>query len=161
MGGPVLVNYVVFDVHTDDRAAFDAWYRRLAEDAQGEQGCIAYDYLTDPAHPTRGAVVAAWESEEDIARHRLHPSHIELMALGSAKWGIRNIRRHSFADVGNYSASVRPALDDPAGPGANRDEMHRLISEYQRTPGASGERPGDGASRRAGSEMPLDFEDRS
>jgi quinol monooxygenase YgiN len=139
----MLVNYVIFDVETDDRVAFDAWYRRLAEDAQREPGCIAYDYLTDPAHPTGGAVVAAWETEEDIARHRLHPSHVELMALGSSKWGMRNIRRHSFTNIGNYSVSARPALDDRAEPEANREEMHRLINEYQRGPAESGRQPGD------------------
>lgn len=127
----MLVNYVTFEVDTDDREAFDQWYLRLADDARQEDGCILYVYLKDPRHPTRGVTVAAWRGEEDIAAHRLHPSHIELLALGSTKWGMRNITVHSFRDVGQYSVGSRTQVDGKGEDEASRVRMHSLIRAYQ------------------------------
>ena len=127
----MLINYVTFEVDTDDREAFDEWYGRLAEDARQEEGCILYVYLKDPHRPTRGVTVAAWRSEEDIAAHRQHPSHIELVALGSSKWGMRDMTVHSFRDVGDYRVSTRPAIDAEAGTNdAGRQEMHDLVQAF-------------------------------
>jgi len=127
----MLVNYVTFEVDTDDRDAFDRWYLRLVDDARQEDGCILYVYLTDPRHPTRGATIAAWRGEDDIAAHRLHPSHIELLALGSTKWGMRDITVHSFRDVGRYQVGGRARVDAEAGDKAGRAQMHALIRAYQ------------------------------
>ena len=127
----MLVNYVTFEVDTDDRSAFDQWYLRLVDDARQEDGCILYVYLTDPAHPTRGVTIAAWREEENIAAHRLHPSHIELVALGSTKWGMRDLTVHSFRDVGRYKVGSRERVDDEAVGEEAREEMHALIRAYQ------------------------------
>ena len=126
----VLVNYVSFEVETDDRDAFDSWYLGLIEAARNENGCIVYDYLTDPRNPTRGITIAAWQSEADIAAHRLHHTHVELMALGSAK-GIRDIHVHSFGDVGKYKTSSRSRLDGAGDDPESRARMLALIAAYQ------------------------------
>ena len=126
----MLVNYVSFEVETEDRDAFDTWYLGLVEAAQQEEGCIVYDYLIDPRHPTRGVTIAAWRSEADIAAHRLHPSHIELMALGGEK-GIRDIHVHSFSDVGGYRISSRARLEGAGDDPESRARMLALIAQYQ------------------------------
>jgi quinol monooxygenase YgiN len=127
----MLVNYVTFAVDTEDRAAFDSWYLRLVEAARQEDGCIVYDYLTDPSRPGRGITLAAWESEADLAAHRLHPSHIELMALGSTKWGMHDIKVHSWTEIGGYRTAERPRLDGPSEDNTGREAMHTLIKQYQ------------------------------
>jgi quinol monooxygenase YgiN len=127
----MLVNYVSFEVDTNERDAFDQWYLRLAADARQEKGCLVYDYLRDPQNPKRGITIAAWESEADIAAHRLHPSHVELLALGSEKWGMRDLRMHSWTEIGGYKVTERSRVDGTGQDQEGREQMHSLVREYQ------------------------------
>lgn len=127
----MLVNYVSFRVETEDRAAFDAWYSGLVSKAQTEEGCLVYEYFTDPNDPDRGVTLAAWRGSEDLAAHRLHPSHIELVGLGSSKWGMRDFRVHSWTDVGGYRISERQRIDDPGDDATSREHMRKLVQAYQ------------------------------
>ena len=126
----MLVNYVTFEVSTDDRAGFDTWYGKLVNDAKSEHGCIIYDYLTNPHSPTFGAILAAWESPEDIAAHRLHPSHIEILALATTKWGMHNIRIQSFSEIGGYRTAERDRMDGSGEPPEVRDTILDLIARF-------------------------------
>jgi len=126
----MLVNYVTFDVDTPDRAGFDAWYGKLVDDAKSEPGCIIYDYMSDPRSPTRGMILAAWESEDDIAAHRIHPSHVEIMALGSSEWGMHNFRIESFFEIGGHKVGERDRMDPANEPADVRDEIAELIRRF-------------------------------
>jgi quinol monooxygenase YgiN len=127
----MLVNYVSFAVNTPDRAAFDSWFLGLVDAARQEHGCVVYDYLIDPSRPDHGNTLAVWDSEADLAAHRLHPSHIKLMALGSTKWGMSDITVHSWSDIGGYRTAERPRLDTAGGPDTSREAMNALIKQYQ------------------------------
>jgi quinol monooxygenase YgiN len=133
----MLVNYVTFEVDTDDRAGFDTWYGKLVDDAKSEHGCIIYDYLTYADSPTKGAILAAWETQEDIAAHRLHPSHIEILALATSKWGMHNIRIQSFSDIGGYKTAERDRMDGSGEPPDVRDTILELIARFHASGSAS------------------------
>ena len=131
----MLVNFVSFYVDAPDLEAFDRWYIGLVEDAQKEPGCMVYEYMRDPRDARHCFMLAAWENEADIAAHRLHPSHVELLAFGSTRWGIRDLHRHSWADVGGHTASGRPRIDGSDLDGESRATMHALVSRLQREQG--------------------------
>ncbi len=126
----MIVYYVSFEVDTDDRAGFDEWYRARTTEAKKEKGCLAFDYLLDPEQPGRGFMVEIWETPEDLEAHMAHPRHVEALALGSMKWGLRDVRVHVWNRADGHEFTVRNRTDDLAG---GRDELSERIGEFQRT----------------------------
>jgi quinol monooxygenase YgiN len=132
----MIVYYVSFEVDTDDRAGFDQWYRARTKDAKQEKGCLAFDYLVDPEQPRRGFMVEIWETAEDLEAHMAHPRHVEALALGSMKWGLRDVHVHVWTRAEGHEFAVRNRTDDLAeGHGA----LSERIEEFQKAYRPAGE----------------------
>jgi quinol monooxygenase YgiN len=101
----MIVVYATLDVGSEDRAGYDAWFAPLAEVARGEQGCVAYDLLTDARFPNRRTIFEAWETVEDLMAHGEHPVHAEMLTVGRERWGVKNFKVHMWtrADGHRYS----------------------------------------------------------
>jgi hypothetical protein len=103
-------------------------YRSCLSIARNEKGCIAYDYLLDPEQPKRGINFEIWETPENFQAHMLHPNHAEMMALGSLKWGIRDLRMHFWFDARGHQFNVRERTDTPL---EGRGDLYQGIAETQ------------------------------
>jgi quinol monooxygenase YgiN len=123
----MIVVYVSFVVPTPNREQFDAWLRPLVEAARRETGCVTYDYLHDPQNPDRGQIVEIWQSKEDLDRHSVDPDHVEMVALGSIRWGMTDLHIHVVAG-GTHSYVEQDRIDVPA-PG--REAMQALVDVVQ------------------------------
>lgn len=122
------MTYVTFELPPDvDHGAFEEWFVGIVRRYREEPGCVAYDYLRNPEHPTQGAMIEVWQTVEDSATHLLSPAHIEMVALSTAKWGMHDIRTHKWTAAEGYGYTERAAahlgIED-------RVEMYRLVTEF-------------------------------
>jgi quinol monooxygenase YgiN len=124
----VIVIYGSFRVDTEDRRAFDEWYRSCLSIARQEKGCVAYDYLLDPQQPDRGFNLEIWETADDFQAHMLHPAHVEMMALASRKWGVRDLRMHFWMDAQGHQYNIRERTETPV---EGRGNLYERIAALQ------------------------------
>jgi quinol monooxygenase YgiN len=125
----VIVIYSTFDVLSDDRDGFDAWYRGLVAIGRTEKGCRTWDCFVDPSRPERRAEIQVYETEADLRAHMTHPAHVEAIALGSTKWGMSNIKAHFWSEAGGYALLERERTDEYV---EGRDNLYELVAEVQR-----------------------------
>ena len=104
----------------------------LIEAARAEEGCVLYEYFTDPVDPGRGVMLEAWESAEALAAHSVHPAHVEMVAFGTQRWGMRDFVIHVWGDASAHTFVSRPTIDVPV-PG--REAMMEAV-EHLRSGGA-------------------------
>jgi quinol monooxygenase YgiN len=121
----MIVVHCNFEATASDRAAFDEWFLRVVSECRTQQGCILYEYLLNPEQPTRGVLFSAWETPEHSAAHITYPAHVEMAALGTFKWGMRDLRVRHWSEDG-YAETTYPTTDDSAG-----DELRALIRAYR------------------------------
>jgi hypothetical protein len=76
----------------------------------------------------RGFNLEIWQSRDDFQAHLLHPDHIDMMALGSLKWGIRDLQMHFWMEADGYQFGVRDRTDTPVD---GRGNLYDLIGEAQ------------------------------
>jgi quinol monooxygenase YgiN len=124
----VIVVFVSFRVPDADRAAFDRWMAPLIEAARAEDGCVVYEYFTDPVDPGRGVMLEAWESAEALDAHSVHPAHVEMVAFGTQRWDMRDLAIHSWGDASAHAFASRPTIDVPA-PG--REAMMKAVKRLR------------------------------
>jgi quinol monooxygenase YgiN len=107
--------YCTFEVPEESRAAFDDWFLGLAQECQREEGCIAYDYLQNPQHPGRCTLFEAWDGDEHFQAHLYFHAHVDMIAFGTSRWGMRNIVVHTWRE-GGYAkrelTSTEQAVDE-------------------------------------------------
>jgi quinol monooxygenase YgiN len=122
------ITYVTFELPPNiDRDAFEEWFIGIVRRYREEPGCVAYDYLRNPEHPTQGCMIEVWESLEDAAVHFLTPAHIEMVALGTAKWGLHNIQTHRWTAAEGHGVAQRTSTHVGI---EGRVEMYRLVTEF-------------------------------
>jgi quinol monooxygenase YgiN len=122
----VILVIVEFDVGAASRPAFDSWVASIIADARHEPGCIDNRYVIDPREPGRGMFVEVWQSRAAVAAHHAHPSHVELFAAGSERWGMRNFTVRTWADAGDCTTRTAERIEELA---AGRDTLQRLVRE--------------------------------
>jgi quinol monooxygenase YgiN len=125
----MIVAYVTFEVEPSGLAEFEAWFVPLVEETRNQTGCVAYDYLLDSQRPGQGRMVEIWASPVAYEAHHRHGDHIEMLARGSADFGMKNLLIHSWTDAQGYSLTER-ARTDEAVPG--RDLVNELVADYQK-----------------------------
>jgi quinol monooxygenase YgiN len=134
----MIVIYGSFEIRNPDRVGFDTWYTDLVEVARREEGCVAYDYLIDPQRPERGTIVEIWESPEALAGHMVHPGHVEMLALGAAKWDMTDVRVHFWTEAEGHEFSIRESPDVRVeGRGDLYERIDAFKDEYFRTTASS------------------------
>jgi quinol monooxygenase YgiN len=131
----VVTIYCTFEVPAEKASAFDEWFGGLASECQGEDGCIAYDFLLDPSKPTGRALVEVWETEAHLDAHRVFPAHVEMLALGGLEWGMTNLVVHTWKG----GVHAKRTADAPGD--SHSEELARLVRERQREAGVSAPAP--------------------
>jgi quinol monooxygenase YgiN len=124
----VIVIYVSFlvDGDLDD---LDNWIIPLFQKERQEPGVVAYDYLIDQEQPTRRRVVEVFADRESAKHHVTSAAHIEMLALGSMVYGMRDFEMHVWGKAEQYRHSTRPRSDSHVD---GREQAEQLISEFQR-----------------------------
>jgi quinol monooxygenase YgiN len=125
----MIVNYTTFRIRHHDDVAFDDWFLGLCSAARDEDGCIVYDYFNVIGDPGRRAVLAAWRDEHAFGAHRVHPLHVEMLALGGSKWGICDLDSNSWPDARGHRTSARDKVDATV-PGQGREAMLERAAQY-------------------------------
>jgi quinol monooxygenase YgiN len=125
-GVPVILVIVEFDVDAATRPAFDSWVGAIIADARAEPGCVDNRYVVDPHNPGHGMFVEAWQSRSAVLAHHSHPSHVELFALGSERWGMRNFTVRTWVDAGDFTTRAADRIEELA---AGREVLQRLVLE--------------------------------
>jgi NAD(P)-dependent dehydrogenase (short-subunit alcohol dehydrogenase family) len=46
----------------------------------------------DPVRPHQAMFLQVWKSQQALAAYHPYPMHVELFALGSARWGMHNVQ---------------------------------------------------------------------
>jgi quinol monooxygenase YgiN len=108
----MLINYVSFEVSPERRSDFERWFAGVAERSRRQHGCIAYDYLVDPFEQTRCCTVEIWQTREDHVAHRLDPDYDDMLARGSAEFGMANLRVRNWRDAEGYSETTWKRTED-------------------------------------------------
>ena len=124
----MIVMYVSFLVD-GDLDALDNWIIPLFQSERLQPGVVAYDYLIDPEHPARRRVVEVFADEKSARHHVTSPAHIEMLALGSMVYGMRDLDIHVWGEAEQYRHSTRPRSDSRVD---GREQAGELISEFQR-----------------------------
>ncbi len=124
---------VEFDVDAATRPAFDSWVGAIVADARGEPGCIENRFVVDPQNLGHGMFVEVWESRAAVLAHHSHPSHVELFALGSERWGMHNFTVRTWADAGSFTTRTAERIEELA---AGREVLQRLLRERKAELGA-------------------------
>jgi quinol monooxygenase YgiN len=124
----VLVVYVTFQLG-GDRAGFIRWFGGLAARTAEVPGCVRFDFLMDPMHPRRGVIAEMWESTEQRDAYLVMPHHVEMVARGTAEWGMCNFETYYFRDAGDPVVACRERSEAPV---SGRPEMNRLVEEEMR-----------------------------
>jgi quinol monooxygenase YgiN len=123
----MLINHVTFDIGPDLHG-FEKWYLPLAAQIASHEGCLTYQYLRDPVGPRRGVVVEVWASAEAHAAHATNPVLIEILALGSELWGLRDLVVRQWRSAEDYREAQSPRTDVARGD----DEVDGLVAAFQR-----------------------------
>jgi quinol monooxygenase YgiN len=120
------VYYCTFELPRDDREAFNDWMIEITRRCQSQDRCVIYEYVTNPARPDEGALMAAWADREAMDKHRIFEAHVEMAALGSSRYGMRNLNMHVWSDARGHAEEHFDMTDDSAS-----GEMLRLVHERQ------------------------------
>lgn len=120
--------YVRFETDADPEA-FDAWILPIVHATREQPGTVAYDYFHDPEVPTRRWLVEVFADEDARRFHVTTPRHVEMMAVGSRRHGMRDIHVHEWTDAAGHRTSFLAGTDAPA-PG--REEFLSLVTARQR-----------------------------
>jgi len=123
----VIIVYVSFELDGDP-IEFDAWFLPLVAETRGTPGCVVYDYLTDPANPSRRYMMEVWDSEATLAAHAAAPAHVEMLALGTMRHGMRDLDIHRWNGVDDYRHRTRGRTDEHVD---GRDHVDELIAAVQ------------------------------
>jgi quinol monooxygenase YgiN len=123
----MIVMYVSMEF-TADPAEFDAWIMPLFRKERQEPGVVAYDCLIDSENPQRRRVVEIFEDDAAAERHVTSPAHIEMLALGTMKYGMHDLVIQVWDRAEGYRHSTRARSDTPV---AGRDVADRLIATFQ------------------------------
>jgi quinol monooxygenase YgiN len=122
----MLINHVTFDIGPDLQG-FEQWYLPLAAKIASHEGCLMYQYLHDPVAPHKGVVVEVWASAEAHAAHATDPVLIEILALGSERWGLRDLVVRQWRSAEDYGEAHLPRTDGARG----NDELDCLVAAFQ------------------------------
>ena len=125
--------YVSFETDEDPRT-FDEWFLPLVRACRNAPGCYAYDYLIDPECPTRRWIVEIWEDDEVYGEHVVHPSHVEMLGLGTLAHRMHDLQISHWPHAGVPERSFRPRTDTQVdGRQALLDPIRRLQEDYLRS----------------------------
>jgi quinol monooxygenase YgiN len=124
----MIVMYVSFEFDGDPDE-LDRWIIPLFQRERQEEGVLAYDYLIDPEHPRRRRVVEVFADAEATKHHLTSPAHVEMLALGSMVYGMRDFNIHLWGSAVEYRHTTRPRSDSSV---PERELVHGLISNFQR-----------------------------
>jgi quinol monooxygenase YgiN len=111
----VIFRYTRFAVETDDRAGFDKWMLGLVSETRLEEGCLIYDYAVEPDRPTHGTILSVWSGPDVMAAHYVTPVHVEMTALGSAKWGMGELESYAWDEAAGFRTGERAGVDELEG----------------------------------------------
>jgi hypothetical protein len=97
------------------------------ETTRRADGCLAFEFLVDPASSCRCVLFECWQDEPSRRAYELMPHHIELVAIGTSRLGIKNLRALRWADISEPHISERGRTEttDP-----QRPTMDRLVRSY-------------------------------
>jgi quinol monooxygenase YgiN len=123
----MLINYVTFEIGPDV-PGFEAWYLPLAAQIASHPGCVTYQYLKDPLAPRKGVVMEVWASAEAHAAHAINPVLIEILALGSELWGLRELLVRQWRSAEDYREAQSARTDGHRG----NEEVESLVAIFQR-----------------------------
>ena len=124
----MIIIYVSFEFDGDP-AEFDAWFIPLVEETRASPGCTAYEYLVDPVRASRRYMFEVWESEAAATHHSGAPAHVEMLALGTAQFGMRDLRIERWDNPAVHKHSVRARTDEHVD---GREHVDDLIAAIQR-----------------------------
>ena len=124
----MIIIYVSFELESDP-VEFDAWFMPLVEETRASAGCIAYDYLVDPVRRSRRYMFEVWDSDSAATRHSGAPAHLEMLALGTSRYGMRDLRIDRWDDPRRHKHSMRARTDEHV---EGRDHVDELIASIQR-----------------------------
>lgn len=104
----MIVTHLSFTVDPDRSEAFDRWFPPLVARTLTHAGCLGYDHLVDPARPGRHVLLEVWASDEALAGHTRTAEHAEIIQLGSARYGMRDLVLRQWRDAGDCLVTRRP-----------------------------------------------------
>jgi quinol monooxygenase YgiN len=125
----MIVSYVSFTLH-GDVSVFVAEYGPLADKIRQQEGCLAYECLSDPSDPTRRVMFEVWETIDQHAAHLVDPSYIEILARGTRDWGMSDLHAQVWTRAEGHSDFILDRTDTPV-PG--RDRMNDLVAGFPKS----------------------------
>ncbi|MDV6271603.1 putative quinol monooxygenase [Rhodococcus globerulus] len=122
----MIVLHVSFRIDSDPND-FREWFGGLAKQTRGVRGCIKFEFLIDATDPRRIVTIEVWENAQARESYFLLPHHVEMVALGSEKWGMHSFQVSSWPNAGACSVNERTRSDEPV---AGRSQMNRLVRDF-------------------------------
>jgi quinol monooxygenase YgiN len=104
----MFVVYASYEIGAWSREDFDAFFLPLVEEARACQGCVLFDYLIDPATPTRTAVIEVWQEAADFERWSRSAAHDRMVSLPTlTDGGMGDLHVHLWRDArGHHTHGV-------------------------------------------------------
>jgi quinol monooxygenase YgiN len=123
----MIVMLVSFEVDAD-AIELDRWIIPLFQRERQEPGVVTYDYLIDPEHPGRRRVIEVFADRDALQRHVTSPAHVEMLALGSMEYGMRDFDIHTWESADGYCHTTRLRSDFHE---EGRELVEGLVAEFQ------------------------------